>query len=101
MATYGASLPSNTLQKMENITVKVNEDLCVGCGECMKVCVFKGRSIVGGIAVISQRCLGCDRCERACPNGATSIEINDMDRIYELIGKIESLVDVQNQDVKV
>lgn len=101
MATYGASLPSNTLQKMENITVQVNEDLCVGCGECMKVCVFKGRNIVGGKAVISQRCLGCGRCERACPNGATSIEINDMDRIYELIGKIESLVDVQNQDAKV
>jgi NAD-dependent dihydropyrimidine dehydrogenase PreA subunit len=102
MATYGPSTPSKIYHRMEGINVNVDKEICKGCGECVKVCVFRGREIIEGKAVVDQeRCLGCGRCETTCPEHATSIEINDMDRIYKLIGKIESLVDVQKQDVKV
>ncbi|MFW9951386.1 MAG: hypothetical protein ACFFKA_14810, partial [Candidatus Thorarchaeota archaeon] len=38
--TYGTTELRNMMQRIEGVTVKVNEDLCVGCEECMKVCVF-------------------------------------------------------------
>jgi len=34
-----------------------------------------------------------------CPNGATTIVIDDMKRIDELINKIEEYVDVRNQNL--
>ena len=82
-------------QRMEGLTVKVDQDICVGCGACLEVCVFKGREIIDGKARVNQkRCLGCGRCETTCPNGAISIEISDPRRVNELIKKLEAHVDV-------
>ena len=82
-------------QRMEGLTVKVDQDICVGCGACLEVCVFKGREIIDGKARVDQeRCLGCGRCESACPNGATSIEISDPRRVNELIERLEAHIDV-------
>ena len=78
--------------------MKVDESLCTGCGECIKVCVFGGRELVGGKAKLyDERCLGCGRCAEICPSGATIIEIDDINRVEELIAKIESVVDVRDQ----
>ncbi|GAG80282.1 unnamed protein product, partial [marine sediment metagenome] len=76
----------------------VNEEACIGCGKCVEVCVFGGRELVDGKAKIDQdRCLGCGRCADVCPTGATTIKIDDINRVEELIGKIESMVDVRDQ----
>ena len=82
-------------KRMEGLTVEVDPEKCTGCGTCMDVCVFVGRRIVDGKAVIDQeRCLGCGRCERVCPNGAISISLDDPKRLDELISRIEEHVDV-------
>lgn len=82
-------------KRMEGLTIEVDPEKCVGCGTCMDVCVFVGRNIIDGKAVIDQeRCLGCGRCERVCPNGAISIRLDDPERLDELIERIESSVDV-------
>ncbi|MHA1106942.1 MAG: indolepyruvate ferredoxin oxidoreductase subunit alpha [Promethearchaeota archaeon] len=82
-------------KRMEGLTVKVDPDTCIGCGICMDICVFIGRSMVDGKAVIDQdKCLGCGRCERICPSGAISITLDDPKRLDEFIERIERSVDV-------
>ncbi len=84
--------------RIEGISVNVNEEDCIGCGKCVEVCVFGGRELVDGKAKIDQdRCLGCGRCADVCPTGATTIKIDDINRVEELIEKIESVVDVRDQ----
>lgn len=81
--------------RMEGLTVEVDPDICVGCGACLEVCVFVGRDVVDGKAVIDQeRCLGCGRCERVCPNGAIKINLDDPSRVMEHIKNLEETIDV-------
>jgi len=85
----------NMFSRMEGITVKVDEDLCVGCGECLEVCVFMGMEMIDEKARVNQdNCLGCGRCESTCPNESISIEISDLSSVDELIKKLEAHVDV-------
>jgi len=81
--------------RMEGLTVEVDPNICVGCGACLDVCVFVGRDVIDGKAVIDQeRCLGCGRCEQTCPNEAISITIDDPKRVEEHIQALEESVDV-------
>jgi ferredoxin len=54
--------------------IKVNEELCIGCGTCESVCpsVFKIEN--GKSKVISQECKDCnsDEIDGICPVGAIS-----------------------------
>ena len=80
---------------MEGLSVEVDPTKCIGCGACLEVCIFLGRNIIDGKAVIDQeRCLGCGRCEKICPNGAISIKLDDPKRLDEYIKKMEEFVDV-------
>ncbi|MBW6467146.1 MAG: 4Fe-4S binding protein [Brevefilum sp.] len=48
----------------------VDEDLCIGCGECETVCQFDAIKI-GDFAMIDRvPCVGCGVCTRVCPEGA-------------------------------
>ena len=90
-----ASKGLNLFSRMDGITVKVDEDLCVGCGECLEVCVFMGMEMIDEKARVNQdNCLGCGRCESTCPNEAISIEITDLSCVDDLIKKLESHVEV-------
>jgi ferredoxin len=92
----------NMIKKIEGLEVKIDPVKCVGCGTCLEVCVFKGREIVKGKATIEPEfCLGCGRCVDICPNGAITIEIENPSHIDELIAKIESIVDVEEQKDKI
>jgi UDP-glucose 4-epimerase len=92
---YGTTELQNTIQRMEGIKVKVDESLCVGCGECLEVCTFNGMEMEEGNAHVNQDyCLGCGRCERVCSNSAIKITLDNPTRIEELIRRIEASVDV-------
>jgi UDP-glucose 4-epimerase len=92
------SLSLKRYQTMDGLTVKVNEDICTGCGDCIEACKFKGMKMIDGIAQVNQeRCLRCGRCETACQHDAISIILDDNSRIDDLIAKLESHVDVRDQ----
>jgi UDP-glucose 4-epimerase len=102
LITNGSVGGTKIYQKMKGLTVEVDPNICVGCGKCLEVCVFKGRELVDGKAKVDpEYCLGCGRCENICPNGAITLKIEDSSYVDELISKIESVVDVQPQGSKV
>jgi UDP-glucose 4-epimerase len=81
--------------RLEGLHVEVDKDICVGCGECLEICAFKGMEMNDEKAEVNQnRCLGCGKCETTCPNGAISIHFDDISRIDEFINTLESYVDV-------
>ena len=92
---FGTIELQNMMQRIEGVSVKVNEDLCIGCEDCLGVCVFKGMEMIDGIARVNQeKCLGCGRCERVCPNNAITISLDDPKRLDQFIRRIETKVDV-------
>ncbi len=52
----------------------VDENLCVGCGECTRVCWTGAIGIYDKKAVVDfNRCIGCTLCMRTCPRGAIKL----------------------------
>ena len=98
LLTHGPNIGLGMHSRIEGISVNVDEEACIGCGKCVEVCMFRGRELINGKAKIDlQRCMGCGRCAEVCPTGATTIKIDDINRVNELIEKIESVVDVRDQ----
>ena len=60
----------------------VNQDKCVGCGRCAKICAHDAPRITDGKAFIDHdKCVGCGRCIGVCPMDAVcpaSDESNDI-----------------------
>lgn len=60
----------------------VDQDLCVGCGKCKKICAHDAPAIVDHKASIDHdKCVGCGRCIGICPKDAVkaaSDESNDI-----------------------
>lgn len=52
----------------------VDEDLCIGCGDCEDYCQFFALSLLDGHAVIDHAlCMGCGVCVNHCEQGALSL----------------------------
>ncbi len=64
---------------MAKMTIKIDEELCNGCGECISPCVEGALALVDGKAkVVSEElCDGAGVCIGACPVGALSLERKD------------------------
>lgn len=57
---------------------EVNQDRCVACGTCVKVCPREAITIFHGCyaEVDLEKCIGCGLCEKACPAGVIHKERN-------------------------
>ena len=52
----------------------VDEDLCIGCGECAAFCQFGALSVPATLAVVDgEACMGCGVCVGKCEQGALSL----------------------------
>ncbi|UCF28299.1 MAG: 4Fe-4S binding protein [Chloroflexota bacterium] len=52
----------------------VDEDLCIGCGDCNDYCQFFALSVNNGYATIDQSiCMGCGVCVTHCPQDALTL----------------------------
>ena len=55
----------------------VEQELCVGCGMCGKICAHDAPHIINGKSAIDHdKCVGCGRCIAVCPRDAI---VNDND----------------------
>jgi len=52
------------------MAVKVEQDKCTGCGECVSSCPMDAITIKDGKAVIDDSCAECGACVDVCPNKA-------------------------------
>ena len=56
----------------------VAEKLCIGCGQCRKICAHGAPIITDGKAVIDHdRCVGCGRCIAVCPKNAVQVNCDE------------------------
>ena len=53
--------------------LRVDEDKCIGCGKCEKLCPMKNIEIVEKKVVQKNRCTMCYRCINHCPKQAMTL----------------------------
>ena len=52
----------------------VDEEKCIGCGDCMEVCFYSAISMEGKLAKVDKKiCDGCALCAQMCPTGAIGL----------------------------
>lgn len=76
----------------------VDEDLCIGCGECEVSCQFDAITI-DDIAVIDRViCVGCGVCTRVCPEGAISLLRREPQEIKPIPNSTDEWLTQRRQD---
>ena len=68
-----------TMEKTLRTIVRIDEELCNGCGLCVTPCAEGAIELVGGKArVVSEElCDGAGFCLAVCPTGALSVETRE------------------------
>jgi NAD-dependent dihydropyrimidine dehydrogenase PreA subunit len=57
------------------VTLKLDTDLCIGCGMCVEVCPHEVFAIENRKANLLDRdsCMECGACQMNCPTGAVTV----------------------------
>ena len=71
----GAVTKRTKLAQHRLLDLRIDEELCQGCGVCAEACWFNLPRVENDVAVIdSPDCMRCPICSNACPEGAISLE---------------------------
>lgn len=59
---------------LRKVTIVIDSDKCIGCGQCIDVCPSQTISLINGKAqVTGDRSLSCGHCAAVCPAEAVSV----------------------------
>lgn len=75
-AACAAACPLEAIQFDPTLGVwRVDEELCIGCGECEAACAWGAIRLdaVTGLAAKCDLCLGAARCAEVCPTKALAV----------------------------
>lgn len=65
-------------------SVRLDEDKCKGCTNCIKRCPTQAiRVRAGKASIISERCIDCGECIRICPHHAKRAQTDPFNKILE------------------
>lgn len=65
-------------------SLQINEDICIGCSRCMKICPTEAVRVRDGKAQIyGNRCIDCGECYKECPVRAIYVKQDDFDSIFD------------------
>ena len=65
--------------------IQINEQLCIGCGACVKDCLAKNIAMEAGTAqIVNETCMNCGHCIAVCPVNAVRITDYDMGDVTDL-----------------
>lgn len=76
-------------------SVVLNENRCVGCTSCLKICPTEAIRLVEGKArIIGEKCIDCGECIRICPNHAKNTVTDNLGILkkFKYVIAIPSLV---------
>ena len=63
---------------LSSFVVSVDEDECMGCGDCLDRCWMNALSLEGEVvSTDAARCIGCGLCVSVCPTGALALEARE------------------------
>lgn len=69
-------------KKIRSCFVHIDEALCIGCIECVKVCPTKAMRVKDNKAVILPgMCIGCGQCMVVCKEGAITASTSELDSL--------------------
>jgi electron transfer flavoprotein alpha subunit len=57
--------------------LRIDKEICIGCGVCEEVCTFGAIEVIDGVAVVNEKCTLCGSCVENCEAGALSIEAGE------------------------
>ncbi len=62
-----------------NMSIRINENKCIGCGKCSKICPGNLIELREAVAIIKNPldCWGCTACLKECNHGAIEFFLND------------------------
>lgn len=97
-ASKAAALLSNDIIRLELIIAEVDQELCMGCHRCEKICEFDAISVAeNDIAIVNElKCKGCGACVTSCPARAIDLKYyRDVQFEQEIKGIGETLPQIQ------
>lgn len=71
-------------------------DLCIGCGQCVKICAHDAPVITDRKAVINHdKCVGCGRCIGVCPKDAVKASFDEANDVlnYKIAEYTKAVID--------
>jgi ferredoxin len=64
----------NPMLASSGYVCQVDEDLCIGCGDCEEVCQFQAITVSNSYSVVDyEECMGCGVCVEHCQQEALSL----------------------------